>query len=858
MNVASWRLAVRIARREAGRHRGRSALVIAMIALPVVALTAANVVVRTADLDGAETARRALGTADLGVTRVSDAPITQIPAVYPHYSTEGRPATDPTVDPAFLPGGSSLTELRSGWVTVRTPGGVRQVMATTLDSTSALTDGIVTLLDGRMPTAPDEVAVSPSLSDRIEAGIGAPLRLADGTASFTVVGLAVDPDNSNLDSLYTQPAAIELESNEFVDPSAYTLLVGLPAGTDAIAVGTDLNERGLAVQQRSWLLMPPATYTDPGQVALVIGLATVTVGLALLQVVLLSGAAFAVGARRQRRALGLLAATGATGRDVGRTILAGGLVLGLVAALLGVAAGLLLAWPLRSVIEDLQGTLYGDWHVRWWEIAAVAALGLITGLLAALAPARAAARQDPLRALLERPDPPRSGRRLSVLGLAMAVLGLVVTVFGTTLAPVNYYVILGGAVLVELGFVLCAPALVGTAGRLAGPLPVPLRMALRDASRHRGRSGPAVAAVMAALAGCVAVSIFFVSQDADAKRTYVPLALPGQVTVSYFDPADPLAPLPEDTRRAIEAALPTATLVSWLPVSPRCDEPNCYGYLNWTSFGAGSGNATKDQALNAAVGDVDVLRAALGRVDVEAERALSSGQVVLLDRGHVDNGRATIERVRMDERGEAESLGRRDIPAVGVQATLTSTFPVALMSAELAADLDLVPQHSPRYVMDTERMPTEAELDRLTELSAAGTNLYFQVETGYESPAGPTLLALLGMSVVVVLGATAISTGLAAADGRADLSTLAAVGAAPRTRRLLAMSQAAVVAFLGAALGALAGFVPAAALVTTLGDWPLTIPWAVLGATLVVVPVLAAVFAGLFTRSRLPMIRRTA
>nr|MBA2415228.1 ABC transporter permease [Geodermatophilaceae bacterium] len=128
----------------------------------------------------------------------------------------------------------------------------------------------------------------------------------------------------------------------------------------------------------------------------------------------------------------------------------------------------------------------------------------------------------------------------------------------------------------------------------------------------------------------------------------------------------------------------------------------------------------------------------------------------------------------------------------------------------------------------------------------------------YESPAGPVLLALLGASVIVVLGATAISTGLAAADGRSDLATLAAVGASPRTRRWLAMSQAAVVAFLGALLGAVAGFVPAAAIVSTLVEWPLIVPWLVLGVVLIGVPVIAALFAGLFTRSRLPMIRRIA
>ncbi len=253
-----------------------------------------------------------------------------------------------------------------------------------------------------------------------------------------------------------------------------------------------------------------------------------------------------------------------------------------------------------------------------------------------------------------------------------------------------------------------------------------------------------------------------------------------------------------------------------------------------------------------------MLRAALGQVHAGAEQALADGKVVLFDPSYIANGRASVEALVSDQFGVQESLGARQLPAYAVSTPTTRAFSIALMSAETAAELALVPQSSPTYLVDTTRMPTDDELDRLNQLLQNKQSFYFQVETGYESPAGPTLLALLGVSVVVVLGATAISTGLAAADGRSDLATLAAVGASPRTRRLLAMSQAAVVAFLGALLGAVAGFVPAAAIVSTLVEWPLTIPWSVLAAVLIGVPVLAALCAGLFTRSRLHMIRRVA
>jgi putative ABC transport system permease protein len=61
--LASWRLALRLARREALRARGRSILVLAMIALPVLAVTAADVVLQTQSVSSVEGLDRRLGSA---------------------------------------------------------------------------------------------------------------------------------------------------------------------------------------------------------------------------------------------------------------------------------------------------------------------------------------------------------------------------------------------------------------------------------------------------------------------------------------------------------------------------------------------------------------------------------------------------------------------------------------------------------------------------------------------------------------------------------------------------------------------------------------------------------------------------
>ena len=62
-------------------------------------------------------------------------------------------------------------------------------------------------------------------------------------------------------------------------------------------------------------------------------------------------------------------------------------------------------------------------------------------------------------------------------------------------------------------------------------------------------------------------------------------------------------------------------------------------------------------------------------------------------------------------------------------------------------------------------------------------------------------------------------------------------------------------------LGVAAGLVPAVALLLALGEpgrpYPFVLPWTNLLVTAVLVPLVAALAAGLLTRRRLPMVRRT-
>ena len=78
--MTGWRTALRIARREARRARGRSLLVVAMIMLPVAALAFIAVAQDTFTLTPNERANRLMGTAQALVVWPHDGPVQQGPA----------------------------------------------------------------------------------------------------------------------------------------------------------------------------------------------------------------------------------------------------------------------------------------------------------------------------------------------------------------------------------------------------------------------------------------------------------------------------------------------------------------------------------------------------------------------------------------------------------------------------------------------------------------------------------------------------------------------------------------------------------------------------------------------------------
>lgn len=450
-----WRAALRIARRDAMRAKGRSALVVAMIALPVLGVTAADVTYRSVDSTEAEQLTAQMGSADALFSDPGMGPLQQMPDGN-QYDMVGDTPPEGDVPPVDMrtafPKGARAITIRSVPASVTTAYGLADTDIVEFPTSDPMARGKVDLVEGEFPRGTGEMAATKPFLESSGLHIGSRTTVKSAGRTYTITGVVEEPTDLKSQKLYADPGAViapwqtAADRDKKVLPpntgSTEWLVNG--SGEAGIRWGDVLaaNKAGALVMSRQVVLDPPpdsevpmarsdTSYysNDSGEVSAAV---VTVVTMALLEIVLLAGPAFAVGARRSRRQLGLLGTCGGDRRHVRAVVLSGGLVLGAVGAVTGVAAGLLLTVVFRPLIEDWAGQRFGSLLLKPTELLVIAALGLVTGLLAAFAPAIVAARQSVLESLTGRRGVRRSSRVLPTVGACVLALGVAVAAYGGT------------------------------------------------------------------------------------------------------------------------------------------------------------------------------------------------------------------------------------------------------------------------------------------------------------------------------------------------------------------------------------------------------------------------------------------
>jgi putative ABC transport system permease protein len=925
--MSGWRPALRIAWREARRHRGRTVLIAALVALPVLVGAFLDVAIRTGELPATESVRRYMGsTADAYVEIAACAPITEIgyqghrPLVASGCDHE---RTDDVDLAALLPPGSIWIESNLGGDASRLSHGERtlRTLLQQLDTSSPLADGLLRLQDGRFPRALGEVALTTEAASALHAAPG-DVVTSRRTGQVTVVGTVVEPGCLSCESAYGLPGWFPVPQADSSDGEADaaavlgpgkkqlygsygSFLVDLPDSVDPFRLQHDLLAHGVLLAPRAEALDPPPPSADYHTAVDPMGLAItgLVIGFGLIEVCLLAGTAFAVGARRQVRDLGLVAATGGEARHVRRIVLAQGVVTGLAGSLVALPLVIAVVFLSRPWLERVNGALMGPLDVRPLELLPLAGLGVLAGLAAAMVPAFTAGRLPVLDALNRRFKStslaarwPRIGLILFVAGSGLAGLGswlwlraeqdyqrtvdgLSVQLTDQTVQVGNYsaggppttpYVamLLMAFALAALGLALLAPTLVATVARVARRLPLSTRMGLRDAGRHRHRTGPAVAAIMGAVAGSVALAFWAVADDDYQDRTYSWYLPEGWAQVGLYTSQEDLAPaaLGDISRLAPELlpvrdVLRASSAVVPLPGGSTGNEPS-YSPA-WAQPVAGGCPTPAGSGSNGMVGVADPATLSLvfgERVPAAVERALAEDKAIATDCALIGNGRIAFIHEGMLQNVVSKSDARDPITMPAVLAERPRYFGIPSILVPPASldrlGLTAVPGQP---IIATTRTPTRAEERAFADVLAdryPDADVWVQVERGYQSESALVLAVLTGACAFVTLVGTAIAVALSAAEARSDHATLLAVGADPRRRRALAMAQAATVSLLGVGLGVVLGGIVGAAMLGADIERPLLLPWATLSQIVIGIPLLGVLIAGLLTRSRLPMVRR--
>lgn len=897
--LAGWRVALRIARRDALRSRGRSALVIVMIGLPVMLSTAVAVLASTNSLSEAEQLPRRLGTAQAELRDNGRAPVVQ-DALAANVQTPdqlgGRPpaAEQPAPKPwtaaelSRLTGGEVVT-VSSSSTTVVVPTGRAGTNMLQTDADLRLLAGKVDLLSGRPPKKPDEVLVDRSLRDR---GLkpGAALRLGPDAVPATVVGVARFPESSGSATVLVRPGLLDAS---LAGSDQFLLIRPTALGWDEVL---RLNRSGVSVYSRAVVLDPPPADTiDPrlGQTfssnGYVQGRAVpiIVISSVMIEVVLLAGPAFAVGVRRQQRQLALLAATGADRAQVRRSVLAGGLVLGAGASVAGALLGLGLALAvIRLTGRYYNDAIFGPLDIRWPAVAGAVGLGTLAALLAALVPARQAAKLDVVAALTGRRAEARASRGWPVAGAVLAGLGALITLtLGTR--PGGETRVAFGTIIAVVGLVALMPLLVGLVGRTATRLPVPLRIAVRDGARHRSRTAPAVAAVMGVVAGVTALAIGGASDSLQNRTEYTPQLAMGTTALSFSAGASV-----EGITGAAERVLPNTR---WLTAGSLGTVPDGFSSGSPTIAMVPQGCtpdrvirplAETDQPCQSWQVDPSLVTPSAsysigsGKVapleTLPALRfALTADQRALLGRGGVLVSNPRLVRpdgtadliVWKDDGGTAVPplTFRKTVPAgyLAPPDQYGQPFAYGLVTTpETASRLGLPWTPDQLVLTGDARVSPQQENDLGDAVRVVDDSASAYTERGFRDPLGIPFLILAVAAGIAVLVGTLTATGLALADARPDLATLAAVGASPRSRRVMAGAHALVIGLLGTLTGTALGFLPGIAVTFPLTSGPagsgpyLAVPWTLLLAVALAVPVLGAVVAALSHRTRQPLTRR--
>jgi putative ABC transport system permease protein len=799
--LSGRRAALKVAAKNALRNRKRTIFLVLLVAVPVGLGVVVAGITRASNFTPEEAAQLEFGTADVSIQVQGGGEVVE-------WVYENVKRIDPDL---------SLTDFHRTGVNLED---FHYALASDLDLTHPLTNGMLVVLDGEPPNGPGEAALSPRVAETLGVEIGDGVEFEDlGPGELVIVGMVSEPiANSDstillwpgglaevepyttvlmggeradavaarLDELWwsegrqqfwpepaVDPKPVELE---YLEDEFYVFLTERQI-EELVELARESPEEGMdAVMERAWEMVYGSgrpielanIYMETRTQRLSQGsfesnpalLSTAASTLLLIEVAFITGAAFAAGTRRRLREIGLLGASGAAEKHIRTTVVGEGLTIGLIGSGLGVLLGIAVLFLGRPILHRFVTRLITGFGVSVSDVAGPVAVALVSVLIAVWIPARTASKIPTTIALQGRmpSSPPR--RWVIPAGIIAAALGaLLITVAIASTSNFSGPIVGVGGVLVVGGVAMLSSPILAGVSKLADYVPATSRLVLRDSGRHRTRSAVAVAAIMVILLAPAILATM--SKTSEQQNLLYGLPEPSnQLLLSgvYDQTSFNPVSIDEDDIATVAAVVPEREVAVFetLEVRVRTKEQMAIEASADESRSTIQSGGAENRAAVASESLISVLD------DARIGEAIADGQIVVLG---------------IEDKATIVSIDHQEIPAMELAIpVLRWSMPRILLPPPVAEQYqDSESRPMALFILDrplTDREHAELSVEQL-DLNGGRDDL--SAGTIYAIGAGATLLAVL----IVISLVTAVS----AAEVDEELRTIVAVGAPGSFRR---------------------------------------------------------------------------
>jgi putative ABC transport system permease protein len=754
----------------------------------------------------------ALITVAVGATVVAATVATNTPAPIAGVLGTAQDAASLSGSPAAVNAQIKNLENRWGRVdvieneSVQVPGTLNTFGLRAQDRRGPYGGPLLSLVSGQYPATASQIAVT--------SGVAADFHLTTGS-NWTVAGKTwkVTGIVQNPESLLDEFALVI--PGQVTNPDNVTVLFDAP-GVSASSLSTKTMNVTTAQTVANTNEVNPET----------ISIAAAVLGMLLIALVGVGG--FTVLAQRRLRAIGMLAAQGATQRHIRLVVRANGAATGIVGAIAGAVLGFLAWLAYRPQAENSAHHVMGVFQLPWTVIGISMALAIIATYFAASRPAKTIARVPVVAALAGRPPAPKKTRHLAIpIGIcflvgAFLLLGAAGATAGSGGGQNNGTLELAvGFITLTVAIVLLAPALlsvVAAAGRLS---PVAIRLALRDLARYRARSGPALAAIslstLIAVIICVASAARFANAldyagpnlNSNQLIVYGPGNSNGRSTVPVNNPTNAQIAAAPKVAKNIAAELGTTTVIALENTSVNlvhaANGRSWSGQIYVATPQLLSAFGIKQSQINP---DADILTMRPG---------LSTMSLMQLIYGNQGTGGQGFGPGNGGGNGPS---GQNSWPCPAGSCIANPPIQeISQLPSGTSAPNTVVTEHA----ITTLHLQTSAGIEgwlvqvpngltatQVTDAQRIAAAAGMGVETRNSIPSLAQIIdAATLFGIVLAIGILGLSVGLVRSEAARDLRTLSATGAGGGTRRTITATTAGALAFTGAVVGIVGGYLAA-------------------------------------------------